>query len=74
MQDILGHSKADTTVNVYMQQIEESVKQTQDAIYRELAARQSAQDFVKFRTISHGRRLRMSVNDRTYSVERLTQQ
>ena len=41
MQDILGHSKADTTVNVYMQQIEESVKQTQDAIYRELAAWQS---------------------------------
>jgi len=41
VQGILGHSKADTTVNVYMQEIEESVKQTQDAIYRELAAWQS---------------------------------
>jgi tetratricopeptide (TPR) repeat protein len=34
VQGILGHSKADTTVNVYMQEIEESVRQTQDAIYR----------------------------------------
>jgi len=32
-----------------------------------------AQDFVKFRTISHGRRLRMSPNDRIKSVGRLTQ-
>ena len=39
VQGILGHSKADTTVNVYMQEIEESVKQTQDAIYCELTAR-----------------------------------
>ncbi len=39
LQSILGHSKADTTVNVYMQEIEESVKQTQDAIYRELTAK-----------------------------------
>mgnify|MGYP005814139301 CR=1 FL=1 len=39
VQGILGHSKADTTVNVYMQEIEESVKQTQDAIYSELTAR-----------------------------------
>ncbi len=39
VQGILGHSKADTTVNVYRQQIEESVKQTQDAIYRELTAK-----------------------------------
>ena len=36
VQAILGHSKADTTVNVYMQEIEESVRQTQDAIYTEL--------------------------------------
>jgi integrase len=39
VQGILGHSKADTTVNVYMQSIERSVKQTQDAIYSELTAR-----------------------------------
>jgi len=39
VQSILGHRKADTTVNVYMQEIEQSVKQTQDAIYRELTAR-----------------------------------
>jgi integrase len=39
VQGILGHSKADTTVNVYTQEIEESVKQTQDAIYCDLTAR-----------------------------------
>ena len=39
VQGILGHSKADTTVNVYMQSIEDSVKQTQEAIYAELTAR-----------------------------------
>jgi integrase len=39
VQDILGHTKADTTVNVYMQPIEASVKQTQEAIYSELTAR-----------------------------------
>ena len=39
VQGILGHSKADTTVNVYMQQIEDGVKQTLDAIYSELKAR-----------------------------------
>ena len=38
VQGILGHSKADTTVNVYMQEIEEGVKQTLDAIYAELTA------------------------------------
>jgi integrase len=38
VQGILGHSKADTTVNVYMQEIEASVKQTQAAIYSELSA------------------------------------
>ena len=38
VQSILGHSKVDTTVNIYMQEIAESVKQTQDAIYQELAA------------------------------------
>src|ERR1700685_1410304 len=36
VQGVLGHSKADTTVNVYMQPIEASVKQTLDAIYSEL--------------------------------------
>jgi hypothetical protein len=38
VQEILGHTKADTTVNVYMQPIEASVKQTQEAIYAELTA------------------------------------
>src|SRR5215472_9883211 len=38
VQGVLGHSKADTTVNVYMQEIEEGVKQTLDAIYAELTA------------------------------------
>jgi len=37
VQGIFRHSHADTTVNVYMQQIKESVK-TWDAIYRELTA------------------------------------
>ncbi|MFB3917228.1 MAG: hypothetical protein ACE14M_10895 [Terriglobales bacterium] len=35
----MAHTKADTTVNVYMQQIEESVKETLDAIYSELTAK-----------------------------------
>ena len=39
VQAILEHSKADTTVNVPMQSIEASVKQTQEAIYSELTAR-----------------------------------
>ncbi len=39
VQGVLGHSKADTTVNVYMQQIEAGVKQTIDAIYVELTAK-----------------------------------
>lgn len=38
VQGILGHTKADTTVNVYMQSIEASVKETQEAIYAELKA------------------------------------
>jgi integrase len=42
VQGILGHSKADTTVNVYMQQIEAGVKQTLDAIYVELTAKPKA--------------------------------
>ena len=33
VQGVLGHSKVDTTVNVYMQPIEAGVKQTLDAIY-----------------------------------------
>lgn len=36
VQGVLGHSKADTTVNVYMQSIEAGVKQTLNAIYSEL--------------------------------------
>ncbi len=39
VQGVLGHSKADTTVNVYMQQIEAGVKQTLNAIYAELTAK-----------------------------------
>ncbi len=39
VQAILGHSKADITANIYMQEIEESVEQTQAAIYSELVAR-----------------------------------
>ncbi len=38
MQGILGPTKADTAVNVYMQQIEEGVKQTLDAIYSKFTA------------------------------------
>jgi integrase len=40
VQGVLGHSKADTTVNVYMQPIEAGVKSTLDAIYLELTARE----------------------------------
>jgi integrase len=36
VQGVLGHSKVDTTVNVYMQPIEAGVKQTLEAIYAEL--------------------------------------
>jgi integrase len=39
VQVVLGHSKAGTTVNVYMQQIEAGVKSMLDAIYSELTAR-----------------------------------
>jgi len=39
VQGVLGHSKADTTVNVYMQPIEAGVKQTLNAIYAELTAK-----------------------------------
>jgi hypothetical protein len=38
VQGVLGYSKADTTVNVHMQPIEEGVKQTLGAIYGELTA------------------------------------
>jgi hypothetical protein len=58
VQGILGHSKADTTVNVYMQSIEDSVKQTQEAIYAELTARpklvgsiRKAKNLVRFGTV-----------------------
>jgi hypothetical protein len=39
VQGVLGHSKANTTVNVYMQQIEVDVNETLDAIYVELTAK-----------------------------------
>ena len=39
VQGVLGHSNPDTTANVYMQTIEEGVKQTLDAIYAELTGR-----------------------------------
>ena len=39
VQGILGHAKADTTVNVYMQEIEAGVKQTLNSIYAELTAK-----------------------------------
>jgi integrase len=39
VQGILGHESPDLTANVYMQQIEEGVKQTLDAIYAELTGR-----------------------------------
>ena len=42
VQGVLGHSKADTTVNVYMQPIEAGVKKTLDAIYSELMTSQLA--------------------------------
>lgn len=43
VQAILSHSKADTTVNDYMQQIEAGVKQTLDGIYSELTDPKSPQ-------------------------------
>ena len=39
VQGVLGHSKPDITANVYMQQIEEGVRRTLDAIYSELVAK-----------------------------------
>jgi integrase len=58
VQGILGHSKADTAVNVYMQSIEDSVKQTQEAIYSELTARpklvgsiKKSENLVRFGTV-----------------------
>jgi integrase len=42
VQGVLGHSRADTTVNVYMQPIEAGVKQTLDAIYAELTKPEGA--------------------------------
>ena len=50
VQAILSHSKADTTVNDYMQQIEAGVKQTLDGIYSELTDPKSPQKFWKFGT------------------------
>lgn len=40
VQGVGGHSKADTTANVYMQTIGEGVKLTLDAIYAEVTGRQ----------------------------------
>ena len=39
VQGILGHSKVDTTVNIYMQPIAARVMRTQEAIFAELTAR-----------------------------------
>lgn len=39
VQGVLGHAKADATVNVYMQEIEAGVKQTLAAIYAELTVK-----------------------------------
>lgn len=59
LQGILGHSKADTTVNVYMQSIDDSVKKTQEAIYSELTARpklvggiKKGKNLVRFGTVA----------------------
>jgi hypothetical protein len=58
VQGILGLSNADTTVKVYMQAIEASVKQTQDAIYAELTTRPTIggeyQENGKFGTLWYG--------------------
>jgi len=59
VQGVLGHSKVDTTVNVYMQPIEAGVKSTLDAIYSELTAKgggsgrlvRFARDLVRFATV-----------------------
>jgi hypothetical protein len=42
VQGVLGYSKADSTVKVYMQPIEAGVKQTVNAIYSDLTAREMA--------------------------------
>ena len=59
VQAILGHTKADTTVNVYMQPIESSVRETREAICAELAAPpervgsiRKAKNLVRFGTVS----------------------
>jgi len=58
VQSIVRHSKAETTVNVYMQSIEDSVKQRQEAIYAELTVRpklvssiKKAKNLVRFGTV-----------------------
>ena len=52
VQRIFGHSKADTTVNVYIREIEEGIKQPLDAIYAELTATPGEEQ--KVTKISHG--------------------
>jgi len=42
VQAVLGHSRPDITAEVYMQEIEESVKQTLNAIYAELTSKSAA--------------------------------
>ena len=54
VQAVLGHSKPDITAEVYMQEIEESVKQTLDAIYAELTARPKLAQSRKFGTLWYG--------------------
>jgi integrase len=77
VQGVLGHSKADTTVNVYMQQIEAGVKSTLDAIHSELTARGGSGRLVKFRQrfgrVWYGGNFGWSASDRIVSVGRLTQ-
>jgi integrase len=54
VQGVLGHSKADTTVKVYIQPIEAGVKQTLDAIYSELTTREMGAGSRNFRALWYG--------------------
>ena len=73
VQSILGHSKADMTVNVYMQQIEERQTDAGRDLSRANGETGGGRDSLKFRTISHGDRVGMSATDRINSSGRLTQ-
>ncbi len=77
VQSILGHGKADTTVNVYMQSIEDSGKQTQEAIYAELNSTaeigEQYQESEKFGTLWYGGCFGRSASDCSARAGRLTQ-